>query len=167
MDFSIENLADHPEAIPLITQWHLKQWGDIMPDHTSQTYGRYLSTHYKRDGIPSMYVAVYEERVIGTAALEDDDMDTHPEFTPWLARVYTDVKYRKNGVGETLVKKVFEEARRLNVKKLYLFTPDRQHYHERFGFRTLFQENYYGNLESVMALMLDQPVSPQPWWIDK
>jgi N-acetylglutamate synthase-like GNAT family acetyltransferase len=167
MDFSIGNLADHPEAISLITQWHLKQWGDIMPDHTPQTYSRRLSTHYKRDGIPCMYVAVYEDRVIGTAALEDDVMDTHPEFTPWLAWIYTDVKYRKNGVGETLVKKVVEEAGRLNVKKLYLFTPDRQHYHERFGFRTLFQENYYGNLESVMALEVGKPMPPQPWWIDQ
>ena len=167
MDFLIENLADHLKAIPTIASWHLKQWGDIMPDRTPESYGRFLSTHFKPDGIPTMYVAVYQDAVIGTAALEDDAMDTHPEFTPWLAWLYTDVKYRKNGVGEALAKKVIEEARSINVKKLYVFTPDRQHYHERFGFRTLFQENYYGNMESVMALVMDKPDPPQPWWIDK
>jgi N-acetylglutamate synthase-like GNAT family acetyltransferase len=168
MDFSIEYLADHPSAIPAIAAWHLKQWGRILPDFSPDTYQRFLSTHYKRGGIPTMFVAVHEGNVIGTAALEDDDMDTRPELTPWLASLYVDEKYRHNGVGEALVKKVIEEARRLEVKKIYLLTPDRQHYHERFGFQTVFQENYYGEMESVMTLDLTRPKNPSRlWWIDE
>ncbi len=168
MDFSIEYLTAHPKDIPTIAGWHMKQWGNILPDFTLETYARFLSAHYERGGIPTMFVAVHEGQVIGTAALEDDDMDTRPELTPWLASLYTDEKYRHNGVGEALVKKVIEEAKRLEVKKLYLFTPDRQHYHERFGFKTIFQENYYGDLESVMVLDITRPLNPSRlWWMDE
>jgi len=91
-------------------------------------------------------------KVIGTAALDDDDMDTHPGLTPWIASLYVDGKYRKQGVGEALVRRVIEEARLAQVKNLYLFTPDREHYYGRFGWRTLFKEDYYGEMESVMVL---------------
>lgn len=148
----IEYVNDHTESINTIVKWHLERWQDIMPNHTPDSYEKYVSSHYRRGGIPAMFVAVAENRVIGTAALEDDDMDTHPALSPWLANLYVDVKYRKNGIGEMLVHRVIEEARSTGVKKLYLFTPDREHYFSRYGWRTLFKENYYGNLESVMVL---------------
>ena len=99
-----------------------------------------------------MFVAVHNAKVIGTAAFDDDDMDTHPELSPWLASLYVDKKHRKKGIGEALVRRIIEEARSTNVKNLYLFTPDQQHFLERFGGKTLFQEEYYGELESVMIL---------------
>lgn len=168
MDFSIDYLTGHLQDIPTIAKWHIQQWHNFIPDYTPESYARFLSTHYKSGGIPTMFVAVHEGKVIGTAALDDDDMETHPELTPWLASLYTDVKYRHNGVGEALVERVIAEARGHDVKKLYLYTPDRQHYHERFGFRTVFQENYYGDLVSVMRLDLTRTPNPSKlWWMEE
>jgi GNAT superfamily N-acetyltransferase len=157
MNLKIEYINDHPEAIKTIAKWHYERWQNILPNFTLDTYTNFLSTHYKRGGVPSLFAAVEGGKVIGTAALDDDDMDTHPQLTPWIASLYVDVKYRKQGVGETLVRHVIEEARAAEVKKLYLFTPDREHYFSRFGWRTLFKEDYYGEEESVMVL----DISPQ------
>ena len=157
MNISIDFINDHPEAVKTIAKWHYDRWQNILPDFTLDTYAEFLSSHYKRGGIPTLFTAVSEGKVIGTAALEDDDMDTHPSLTPWLASVYVDVEYRKQGVGETLVRRVIKEARSAGVNKLYLFTPDREHYFGRFGWRTLFKELYYGDMESVMVL----DISPQ------
>jgi predicted N-acetyltransferase YhbS len=152
MNFQIEYINDHPEAIKTIAKWHYDQWQNILPNFTLDTYAEYLPSHYRRGGIPSLFVAVESGKVIGTAALDDDDMDTHPGLTPWIASLYVDGKYRKQGVGEALVRRVIEEARLAKVKNLYLFTPDREHYYGRFGWRTLFKEDYYGEMESVMVL---------------
>jgi N-acetylglutamate synthase-like GNAT family acetyltransferase len=152
MNITIEYINDHPEVIKTVAKWHYDQWHDVLPNFTLDTYTEFLSSHYRRGGIPSMFVAVDNGKVIGTAALDNDDMDTHPQLTPWIASLYVDGKYRKQGVGETLVRRVIEEARSAGVKKLYLFTPDREHYLGRFGWRTLFKELYYGEMESVMVL---------------
>ena len=76
-----------------------------------------------------MLVAVQNNKVIGTAALDDYDMDTHPELSPWIASLYVEKNHRKKGAGAALVRRIIEEARSSNIKKLYLFTHDQ----ERFG----------------------------------
>lgn len=157
MNLQIEYINDHPESIETVAKWHYDQWHNILPNFTLDTYVEYLSAHYRRGGIPTLFVAVDNGKVIGTAALDYDDMDTHPALSPWIASLYVDGKYRKQGVGETLVRRVIEEARSAKVKKLYLFTPDREHYLGRFGWKTLFKELYYGEMETVMVL----DISPQ------
>jgi predicted N-acetyltransferase YhbS len=152
MNFTIDYVNDHPEAINTIAKWHYDRWHNILPDFTLEKYAAYLPAHYKRGGIPTLFTAVSEGKVIGTAALDDDNMDTHPALTPWIAGLYVDPEYRKQGVGEALVRRVINEARSAGAKKLYLFTPDREYYLSRFGWRTLFKENYYGEMESVMVL---------------
>lgn len=102
MDTAIEYLNDHPEAISTVAKWHYDQWHHVMPDFTLEKYTRFLSSHYRRGGIPTMFVVVEDDKVIGTAALDDDDMDTHPELSPWMASLYIDKEHRKRGVGPWL-----------------------------------------------------------------
>ncbi len=161
MNITVEYINDHPESIQTVAKWHYDQWHHILHGFTLERYTEFLSSHYRRGGIPSLFVAVDNSKVIGTAALDDDDMDTHPQLSPWIASLYVDGKYRKKGVGETLVRRVIEEARSARVKKLYLFTPDREHYLARFGWKILFKEYYYGEMESVMALDISLP-TPRP-----
>jgi GNAT superfamily N-acetyltransferase len=152
MDITIEFLNDHLESKNTIAKWHLDQWGHILPNFTFTQYKQFLTSHYKKGGIPSLFVAVDIGNVIGTAALEDYDMDTHQELSPWLASLYVDKKDRRRGVGEALIRRVIEEAKLLKKENLYLFTPNQEHYLARFGWKKLFQENYYGELETVMVL---------------
>ena len=130
----------------------MRQWGHILPEYTIESYTRFLSTHYRRGGAPTMFVALRGGKAAGTAALDDEDMATHPELKPWLASVYTDEKYRGQGLGKMLVQRVIQEARQAGEKKLYLYTHDRQRFYERYGWKTLFEEEYHGEIQSVMAL---------------
>jgi N-acetylglutamate synthase-like GNAT family acetyltransferase len=68
-----------------------------------------------------------------------------------------DKKYRRRGVGEALIRRVIEEAKSLKAGRLYLFTPDQERYLSRFGWKNLFQEEYYGELETVMVLDITPP----------
>ena len=157
MDITIEYLNDHPEFVNTIAKWHYEQWHHILPDFTLEKYIQFLSTHYRRGDIPSLFVALYRDNIIGTAALEDHDTDTHPELSPWLASLYVEKNHRRKGAGITLVKRVIKEAQLNKVKKLYLFTLDQERFLKRFGWTVLFLEEYYGERVSVMVL----DISPQ------
>ncbi len=152
MNLTIEYINDHPESIPTIAEWHVGQWGHILPDFTLYSYKEYLSSHYQKGGIPSLFVAIDNKKVIGTAALDDYDMDTHPEFSPWIASLCVDKDYGKKGVGTALINQVIEEAYSSGIKKIYLFTANQERFLARFGWKLLFKEEYYGEMESVMVL---------------
>ena len=152
MNISIGYLNDYPNFIPLIAQWHLKQWHHILSSYTIDRYVQLLSYHYQRGGIPTMFVALNNNTVVGTAAFDDYDMDTHTELSPWLASVYVYEKYRKKGVGKALVRRVIEEAFATKSEKLYLFTSNQVSFYKRFGWITMFREKYYGEEENVMVL---------------
>lgn len=154
ININIACLHDYPDFVPIITEWHLRQWNHIPPIYTHDSYKQYLLSHYKRNCIPTMFVAVSNNKVIGTAALEDYDMDTHRDLSPWLASVYVDKNHRRKGVGRTLVRHVIEQAHITGTKKLYLFTPDHASFYEHFGWTVLFKEKYYGEWENIMALAI-------------
>jgi GNAT superfamily N-acetyltransferase len=151
MNFSIGFLNDYPDDIKTVAKWHYDRWQNILPDFTLDSYTEFLFSHYRRGGIPTMFAAIENNLVIGTAALDDDDMDSHPNLSPWLVSLYVDIKYRKQGVGSALINRVIDEARSSGVKNLYLFTPDREFYLGRFGWKLFFKENYYGDMMSVMV----------------
>jgi N-acetylglutamate synthase-like GNAT family acetyltransferase len=160
VNITIDYINDHPEAVDTIVRWHLEQWGHILPGFTPAGYREYLSSHYRRGAVPSLFVAVSENKVIGTAALEDADMDSHPELSPWIASVYVDEKYRRMGVAAALIDRVTAEPRSARVGKLYLFTPDREQFWAQRGWKLLYQEKYYGETESVMVREI--PPTPRP-----
>jgi predicted N-acetyltransferase YhbS len=151
MNFAIGYINDHPEAIKTIAKWHYEKWHNILPNFTIDSYAEFLVDHYRRGGIPTMFTATENNKVIGTAALDDDNMHTHPRLTPWIASLYVDPRYRNKGAGSALINRVVEEARSSKADKLYLFTPDREYYMGRFGWKTIFKEDYYGEMESVMV----------------
>ncbi len=152
MDIRIEYLNDHPESISTVAKWHYDQWHHVMPNFTLEKYYHFLPSHYRRGGVPTMFVAVDNGKVIGTAALDDYDMDTHQELSPCMASLYVAKEYRKKGVGTSLINRVIAEARADKVKKLYLFTPNQERLLARFGWKVIFKEKYYGEMESVMVL---------------
>src|SRR4051794_31833752 len=119
----IAYLSDHPSFIPILAQWHFNQWAYLNPANDVNRRIADMRAHGKMQ-IGTTFVAIENEKPIGSASLILDDMDTRPELNPWLASVYVDTAYRNKGIGSLLVARVVEEARALAIPKLYLFTPD-------------------------------------------
>jgi N-acetylglutamate synthase-like GNAT family acetyltransferase len=103
--------------------------------------------------IPSTFIA-RGNQLMGSAAIIKNDMDTHPEWMPWLASVFVAKEFRNQGVGSRLVEHVIEEARKAGIKNLYLFTPDRVSFYEKLGGRVLSHEVYRGHWVTVMSIKL-------------
>lgn len=152
-------LADHPAFISTLARWHHAQWSYLSPDSTVEHRIARLQAHLGKEQIPTTFVA-YDtaadgtETAIGSASLIAQDMDTHPELSPWLASVYVATEHRRQGIGSALVRRVAQEAAKLGVDKLYLFTPDQDHFYARLGWQEIERCIYRGYPQIVMSLRL-------------
>ena len=151
---NIINLAQAPEHIPVIAAWHQAEWGYLNPGATVETRIVKMQRYLKNLAMPLMRICVEGEQVLGTAALVENDMDSHPELSPWLASVYVNSAYRKRGIGAALVKQIVADARAQGFSTLYLFTPDQAHFYQSLGWEFIAQESYRGSQATLMKIAL-------------
>lgn len=143
-------LSDASEFLPVIANWHHAEWGHLHPGRTVGDLIAEMSEYLGNADVPVMYVAVDNGQPLATSSLIAHDMDNHPELTPWLANVYVHPGYRGQGLGKRMIDAVMEQARRLGLKRLYLFTTDQENYYRRQGWCSYGREDYKGDVVTIM-----------------
>ena len=149
MDFAY--LADHPALLPVVAAWHHDEWAYIRPGDTLERRQERLAAECGRQEIPTTVVAVKNGVPVGSISLLADDMDSHPQLTPWLASLYVAREHRRQGIGAALVRRIIEEAKSLRVPRLYLYTPSEERFYRGLGWRTLEETSYAGKPATIMA----------------
>lgn len=150
---AITYLPTDPTTIRTIAEWHQVEWGHLSDRNTQDRIAEFHEQRESRS-IPLTLVAWHDERPVGTASLLVHDMDTHPELTPWLGSVYVVPEMRGRGFGTQLCRSAMQEAGRLGVGTLYLFTPDQEQLYARLGWEVVAKEQYRGELETLMRIRL-------------
>lgn len=146
----IAYLADHQHHIPQLAAWHHEQWGHLSPDSSLEKRMASLRKSNSYSQIPTTFIAFENEMLLGSASLVKHDLATRPEMTPWLASVYVSREYRNRGVGSAIVQRVMDEARILQVERLYLITPNKQSFYSRLGWRAEEEVEYRGEQVTIM-----------------
>jgi N-acetylglutamate synthase-like GNAT family acetyltransferase len=139
---TIEYLADHPDALATLAEWQHAEWGHIRPGDTVEKRAARLRGWSNRDRIPLTVVALEGNEVLGSASLIEHDMETRMELTPWLAGVFVGEPYRRRGIGAQLVRRIMEEARKLKVPLLYLYTVHSEKFYAGLGWELMERTNY-------------------------
>lgn len=151
----IELLADHPDWVPTIAGWYWDEWGHLDPAGTRERWTLRLAEQTNRDRIPLTLVAVERGKPVGTAQLVTHDMETRKDLSPWLAGVLLLPEHRSHGVGLRLVEEVQNRARKMEVKKLYLYTRSAVSFYEKLDWRELERCDYQGREVVIMSKSLD------------
>ena len=149
----IVNLKEMPHYLDTLARWHQEEWGYFKPNKTLAQRIERMQSHLLPEFIPTTFVASNHE-LLGSATIIEHDMDTRKELTPWLAGVYVVPEFRGQGIGSTLVLHVMEQARENMIERLYLFTPDRDAFYARLGWKIFEKTNYLGYEVTIMHVDL-------------
>ena len=158
----ILDLKQVPHFLPTLAQWHQAQWSYLNPGenlhHRIARMQEYLDEFF----IPSTFVAI-DNNLAGSAAIVARDMDTRPDWGPWLASVYVAPEHRHKGIASALIKHVQQQAKQRGIDELFLFTPDAQvAFYLQRGWTLLEATDYRGSRVTIMSCRLEQSVRMRP-----
>lgn len=154
-DLTIAYLADHPQYIPQLAQWLHEQFGYLSTATTLDMRIERLQHNCKRHAVPSTFIALRGDALVGSAALVVSDMSIRPNLTPWLASVYVAPEAREQGIGRALVHHVAADAAAQGHPRLWLYTSDdRLRFYGAMGWQITEAVEYRGFPMFVMALDL-------------
>ena len=149
----IINLKDDPDQLQLLASWHQQEWSALNPGETIDGRIARMQPYLNNELLPSMFIA-RDEKLLGSAALVAHDMNTRTDLTPWLASVFVVAEHRCQGIGAALVKHVMQQAFIGGIKRLYLYTADKQDFYSKLGWQTLGYEKYHGIDVTIMQINL-------------
>ena len=102
-----------------------------------------------KNKLPQTFVALIDGEPAGMYQLSmSDDLNRRPDLYPWLINVYVDEKFRGRNVARELMNTVKENAKKLGLTELYLYTKHIGLY-EKFGWKFI---------EEVKTFKDDSPV---------
>jgi len=96
-------------------------------------------------------VAVENDVPVGAMSLVMHDHEDHPDLSPWMACQYVVSDAGGNNVAMALSQALEERARRLKIKKLYMWTEHNPGIYARYGYNKLFPSQWYGRPITVLA----------------
>ena len=116
---SVALLAEHADRIDLLVNWFEREWepyygkagpGDARAD---------LADRCNRDRLPIGLVAIQDDRLLGTAAV---DRDAATGLTPSVVGLLVTPGYRRRGVAGALLAAAEALARELGYQELFMST---------------------------------------------
>jgi predicted N-acetyltransferase YhbS len=150
-------LADRSDLTDAVARWHWDEWGHEDPHGSLESWTEGLRRRSGRDRIPISWVALLGNEPIGSVALIDCDMATHPELWPWLSGLFVVPGSRVGGVGSALTAHCESAAAELGVRVLYLYTTTAEAFYRRRGWEVVGREVYGAEEVAVMSKRLAAP----------
>ena len=155
---AIDYLANCPEFLHALAQLSWEEWQEIYQQR-EQTLDDCLKNYRERtntDRLPLTLVAVHGGELVGMVSLKYHDMDTRPDLDPWLGGLLVLPEWRNHGVGTMLMHRATEEARRLKVPRLYLWTHSAEGLYRKLGWQVVERSDYFGKEAVVMQVDLSR-----------
>jgi GNAT superfamily N-acetyltransferase len=122
VSFVISDLRQQPQFFDTVADRIWRAWWLERDIPLSYIAGR---LHENLDASPIPFVLVAHEGAtfLGTASVIVSDLAERPHYTPWVAAVWVDPRYREQQVGRALVARAADDAFALGIARLYLCAP--------------------------------------------
>jgi len=151
----IEDLKKYRDFIPILADWHFREFGVLCGAESEEKYRDILTLHIRDDLIPSTFVAVGEKGLMGSVSIVRSNMTIREELTPWLARLYIHPPFREQGWGSELVESVIQ-ACQCHYRRFYLYaSEDLVPFYTRLGWEIFEKKVFYGgSFQTVMEYVV-------------
>lgn len=146
-------LADAPQHVGLLADWHYAEWASLYTDWTRVVAEAELADHATRRTLPTTLIATERDVLLGSVSLVTVDAEELAHFgAPWLASLYVAPAYRGRKLGARLVDAVVAHAAEQGIESLRLFTADHVDYYRRMGWQWLARTDLNRIPVSVMTI---------------
>jgi GNAT superfamily N-acetyltransferase len=148
---SIEYLADHLGAVPVLAQWFSREWGDGSPGRSAAAYAAQLASGASRHLLPICLVGLLGDEPVATATLKFREIEFAREADFWVGWVCVREDVRGRGFGRALVVAVEALAVARRDIPVYLHTPSKESFYRRLGWQTIGSTTADGRPSTVMT----------------
>ena len=151
MKFEISNLQYFPALKSEVARRMWNAWWE--PAGISfQTVLDHIEEIPTTRGIPFGLIAHENGTYVGSVLGIASDLEARPALSPWVAALWVDPEFRKQGVAADLMKATLAEFYALGQTKVYLCAKnDKRDYYQRFGWK-LIEERVGGDELDVFEI---------------
>lgn len=144
-DFTISDLRDQPDFFDIVADRIWRAWWERHGVSLDQIHER-LKENLGSAPLPTALVAHRGDVFAGTASLIVSDMEERPDYTPWVAAVWTEPAFRGAGIAPELIARAVDLGFSLGHPRLYLSSAiARLDYYRRLGWTPV--EHGIGNFQ--------------------
>ena len=141
----IISVRDQPDYLERAVNYFSSKW-KIEPELYRKSISDGISTAAP---LPRWYLLLYNDEIIGSYGLIENDFMVRKDFTPWLCALYVEDDQRGQELGASLLKHGRSEAGRLGFSNVYLCT-DHIGFYEKYGWEFLgLEESEWGGMTRV------------------
>lgn len=134
-----------------ITTWMYNWWGKD-EGYSFDGIKCFMKHSMQENKLPQTYGLFLDNKIIGMYQFTLEDLDVRTDIYPWLANVYIDENYRKQGYGKILLESVMRNVKNIkNFKEIYLFTKHINLF-EKFGFEFVELIDTYSDFDRIKRL---------------
>ena len=130
--YKIIRISENPELKNTAAEWFHSKW-KVPAEAYQESMSKSLIDGVK---IPSWYLCMDGNEIICGAGVIENDFHKRKDLTPNLCALYTEEKYRGQGVAGDLLNFVCEDMKEKGINTLYLIT-DSINFYERYGWKFL------------------------------
>ena len=132
-NITISNLRDRPEFIASVADRIWRAWWEPHGVPLAYIAARVADT-VAAERMPRAFVAHDGDVFAGTASVIASDLDERPQYTPWVAAVWIEQRYRSQRLGRRLIAHAAAHAFSLGVPRVFLTArPVRRSLYESLG----------------------------------
>jgi predicted N-acetyltransferase YhbS len=150
----IEYLSDNISYAEIVAEWLYNEFFKGIRHGIS--YEKVLSSvkDCHKTELPVRLIAIEGNKCVGTVSIVQNDLKFR-DYTPWLAALYVDNPFRRNGIGEQLIEGVKNTVKELGHNEVYLRTVHTSDYYRKLGWQFIEScEDEYGLKPDIFKVML-------------
>lgn len=148
-------LADVPEFVDQLADWHHEQWHSLYLDWTREVAFSELLEQSRCKTLPTTLVLIENGVLLGSVSLVGVDAEALSSIgSPWLASLYVKPEARGKGFGKQLVKAMMQHAKDISLDEIFLFTPEHETFYQRLGWDALQRTHLNGQTVDVMRYQI-------------
>lgn len=123
------------ETMDEIIKLHFDHWSKFYQGMTiEKTENDFKHVYTQTDRIPFGIAMFLGRDLIGFCRAKETQNEC-PEFSPWISAVMVKEKYRGQGYGKIMVRKIMEIMKSMGFKKTYIMTNTTPEFYESLGFK--------------------------------